>query len=186
MSGFTVIYDANVLYPSVLRDILIRLASIGYFHARWTDTILDEVFHNLKKNRPDLDPAKLTRTRSLMCQAVDDCLVTEYEDIIPALCLPDPNDKHVLASAIRCEAQVIVTENKRDFPDTELNKYGIEVHTADEFLCGHIDLFGSTGHQAVTHTAAALKNPPRTVDDILNSLAKAGAPEAATLLRRWH
>lgn len=58
MSGFTVVYDANVLYPSMLRDILIRLANTGVFQARWTDTILDEVFNNLQKNRPDLDPKK--------------------------------------------------------------------------------------------------------------------------------
>lgn len=52
MSKFTVVYDANVLYPSMLRDVLIRLASLGNFQARWTDLILDEVFRNLKKNRP--------------------------------------------------------------------------------------------------------------------------------------
>lgn len=184
MSNFTVVYDANVLYPSILRDVLIRLASSGYFHARWTDMILDEVFRNLKKNRPDLDSTKLDRTRHLMCEAIDDCLVTGYEELIPALRLPDPNDRHVLAAAIRCGAQVIVTENTRDFPRDELNKYGIEVHTADEFLCGHIDLYGSSVHQAITYAAAAFTNPPRTVDDVLDALAKAGAPEAAELLRR--
>ena len=67
MSGFTVVYDANVLYPSMLRDILIRLANTGVFQARWTDTILDEVFNNLQKNRPDLDPNRLARTRTRCC-----------------------------------------------------------------------------------------------------------------------
>lgn len=61
MSGFTVVYDANVLYPSMLRDILIRLAGTGIFQARWTDQILDEVFRNLQANRPDLAPEKLRR-----------------------------------------------------------------------------------------------------------------------------
>lgn len=73
MSGFTVVYDANVLYPTMLRDILIRLAGTGIYQARWTEDILDEVFRNLQANRPDLDPSKLRRTRELMCRAVDDC-----------------------------------------------------------------------------------------------------------------
>ncbi|WP_245803004.1 PIN domain-containing protein [Corynebacterium phocae] len=154
------------------------------FHARWTDAILDEVFRNLKKNRPDLDPVRLDRTRNLMCQAVDDCLVTGYEDLIPALCLPDPDDRHVLAAAIRSGAQVIVTENKRDFPRHELEKYGIGAQSADEFLCDHIDLFGPSVHQTITYAAVAFKKPPRTIDDVLDSLAKAGAHEAAEVLRR--
>lgn len=135
MSSFTVVYDANVLYPSMLRDVLIRLANTGIFQARWTDTILDEVFDNLQTNRPDLDPNRLARTRTLMCEAVDDFLVTGHEDLISALHLPDPDDRHVLAAAIRCSAQVIVTENKRDFPESELKKYDVEVQSADEFLC---------------------------------------------------
>ena len=119
-----------------------------------------------------------------MCEAVDDCLVTGHEDLISALHLPDPDDRHVLAAAIRCSAQVIVTENKRDFSESELKKYDIEVQSADEFLCDQIDLFGSLVHQAITYAAAAFKHPPRTIDDVLDSLAKAGAPEAAELLRR--
>lgn len=178
------VYDANVLYPSMLRDILIRLAGTGIFQARWTDTILDEVFRNLQVNRPDLDPEKLRRTRDLMCTAVDDCLVTGYEELIASLSLPDPDDRHVLAAAIRCGAQVIVTENKRDFPQDVMDRYGIEIQSADEFLCDQIDLFGPRVHQAVTYAAAAFKNPPRTIDDVLDALSKAGAPSAAGLLRR--
>ena len=93
-------------------------------------------------------------------------------------------DRHVLAAAIRCSAQVIVTENRRDFPESELKKYDIEVQSADEFLCDQIDLCGPLVHQAITYATAAFKHPPRTIDDVLDSLAKAGAPEAAELLRR--
>lgn len=184
MSGFTVVYDANVLYPNMLRDILIRLAGTDIFQARWTDHILDELFRNLQANRPDLDPDKLRRTRQLMCEAVDDCLVTGYEEIIESLSLPDPDDRHVLAAAIRCGAQVIVTENKKDFPKDVMDRYGIEIQGADEFLCDQIDLFGPRVHQAVTYAAAAFKNPPRTIDDILDALSRSGAPSAAGLLRR--
>ncbi|MGP6174004.1 hypothetical protein [Corynebacterium sp. A21] len=106
------------------------------------------------------------------------------EELIEALSLPDPDDRHVLAAAIRCGAQVIVTENKKDFPKDVMDRYGIEIQGADEFLCDQINLFGSRAHQAVTYAAAAFKNPPRTIDDVLDALSKSGAPSAAELLRR--
>jgi hypothetical protein len=56
------VYDANVLYPSVLRDVLIRVAAAGLVQAKWTETILDETFRNLRANRPDLDAGRLERT----------------------------------------------------------------------------------------------------------------------------
>ncbi|WP_185113682.1 hypothetical protein [Rhodococcus aetherivorans] len=63
---FTVLYDANVLYPNVLRDVLIRLAQTGLVHARWTDRILDETFENLAEDRPDIPAGTLTKLRELM------------------------------------------------------------------------------------------------------------------------
>lgn len=102
---FVVLYDANVLYPSTLRDLLIRIAQAGLVQAKWTDEILDEVFDNLTANRPDLDPQKLARTRDLMNSAVRDCMVTGYEPLIEAIDLPDPDDRHVLDAAIKARAQ---------------------------------------------------------------------------------
>ncbi|MHB1172984.1 MAG: GNAT family N-acetyltransferase [Lacisediminihabitans sp.] len=63
--SFVVVYDADVLYPSTLRDVLIRVALSGMVQARWSDQILEEVFRNLVKDCPDLDPAHLERTRGL-------------------------------------------------------------------------------------------------------------------------
>ncbi|AKK07973.1 PIN domain-containing protein [Corynebacterium testudinoris] len=166
-----------------MRDILIRVAGIGIFRARWTNEILDEVFRNLQANRPDIDPEKFRRTRQLMCRAIDDCLVTGYEGLVESLILPDPDDRHVLAAAIKCGAQVIVTENKRDFPQHVMNQYDIEIQGADEFLCDQIDLHSTLVTQAVTYATAAFKNPPKTINDVLDSLARSGAPNAAALLR---
>lgn len=90
------VYDACVLYPNTLRDLLIRIAQSGIVQVKWTDQILDEVFSNLKANRPDLSPEKLDRTRGLMVRAVRDCLVAGYEPLINAVDLPDADDRHVL------------------------------------------------------------------------------------------
>jgi hypothetical protein len=70
--SFVVTYDANVLYPSTLRDLLIRIAQAGLVQARWTDQILDEVFRNIRKNRQELPSELLDRTRTLMVKAVRD------------------------------------------------------------------------------------------------------------------
>ena len=86
--AFVVLYDACVLYPAPLRDLLIRLANTGVVRARWSATILDECFRNILENRPDLKPESLERTRELMTQAVPDCMVTNFEGLIDALVLP--------------------------------------------------------------------------------------------------
>src|SRR5712691_1990601 len=98
------VYDANILYPAPLRDLFIRVAQAGLVRARWTDAIHDEWLRNLLDNNPQLTPERLARTRTLMNEAVRDCLVTGYEDLIASLSLPDPNDRHVLAAAIRAGA----------------------------------------------------------------------------------
>lgn len=181
---FTVLYDANVLYPNILRDVLIRLAQTGLVHARWTDRILDETFENLAENRPDIPAATLTKLRELMNRAVPDGLVTGYETLIPALTLPDEDDRHVLAAAIRAGAQVIVTANLRDFPDSKLTQFGIEAKHPDEFVMDLFHLDGVRVHQAVSATAAAWRHPPGTPADVCDRLAAAGLPISAAALRR--
>ncbi len=104
-----VIYDASVLHPSTLRDLLIRIAQYGLVQAKWTDAILDETFRSIARRLPELSHERLHRTRQLMCTAVRDCLVVGYEPLIEAVELPDSNDRHVLAAAIKARAQIIVT-----------------------------------------------------------------------------
>ena len=114
--AFVVLYDACVLYPAPLRDLLVRLANTGVVRARWSAAILDECFRNILENRPELKPEALQRTRELMTRAVPDCMVTGFEQLIDGLVLPDSDDRHVLAAAIRAGAQAIVTFNLGDFP----------------------------------------------------------------------
>ncbi len=73
--AFVVVYDANVLFPAPLRDLLIRLGRTGLFQAKWTDRILDEAFRNILKQRPDLRAQQLAGTRALMSQAIADVQV---------------------------------------------------------------------------------------------------------------
>jgi PIN domain len=102
--AFVVLYDACVLYPAPLRDLLVRLANTGVVRARWSGMILDECFRNILEHRPDLKAEALERTRELMTRAVPDCMVTNFDALIDGLLLPDVDDRHVLAAAIRAGA----------------------------------------------------------------------------------
>lgn len=181
--AFVAIYDANVLYPSVLRDVLIRVAAAGLVQAKWTETILDETFRNLGANRPDLDPEKLTRTRTAMKGAIRDCLVVGYEPLIDAVQLPDPGDRHVLAAAIRAKAQVIVTFNLKDFPQETLALWDVEAVHPDAFLEAQIDLNPQIVYAVLQRIADSCKKPPRTVADLLESLERTGLVASVAALR---
>jgi predicted nucleic acid-binding protein len=181
--AFIVIYDANVLYPNSLRDLLIRVAQVGLVQAKWTEQILDETFRNLKENRPDLDPDKLNRTRGLMNGAIRDVLVTGYEQLIEAVDLPDQDDRHVLAAAIKAHAQLIITENLKDFPESALTRWNIEAQRPDEFLLDLIDLDQQTVYAQVQRIADSWKHPPGSVEDVLSALEHAGMVETVAALR---
>jgi hypothetical protein len=181
--AFVVVYDACVLYPAPLRDLLLRLAAADLVRARWTDQILDECFRNILANREDLRPETLLRTRGLMNAAIPNVLVTDYEGLIPGLVLPDADDRHVLAAAIRAGAQVIVTANLDDFPEVELRKYGVEAQHPDDFV-GHLtDLAPGVVLEVVSKQAASLKNPPRTVFELLDTLQGNGLVQTVARLR---
>ena len=181
---FVVIYDACVLYPAPLRDLLIRLATTGLFAARWTEQIHDEWMRNLIARRPELEP-HLARTRQLMDAAVEDCLVSGHEALIDGLLLPDPDDRHVLAAAIRAGAQLIVTFNQKDFPAEALDPFGIEAVHPDTFVEQQMDLHeGAMIHVAKLHRASLL-NPTKTVDEYLDTLAAQGLVVTADRLREY-
>ena len=178
------VYDASVLYPAPLRDLLLRLARTGLFRAKWTDAILDECFEAIRRQRPDLAPDRLARTRALMVQAVPDCLVDGYQPLIDELELPDPDDRHVLAAAIQAGAEIIVTLNLRDFPDAVLEQYGIEAQSPDEFVLDLLSLSPAVVAAVVEEQAADLKNPPMSAEQLLDTLERS-LPAATRELRAW-
>ena len=185
MAPFVVVYDACVLYPFHLRDLLVRLAASGLVQAKWTDEILDECFGAILANRPDLDAARLERTRQLMCTAVRDCLVTGYEPLIVGLDLPDPDDRHVLAAALRCNAQVVVTWNLRDFPASTLDRFDVEAQSPDRFLQHLVDLAPARVAQVLTEQAAALDRPPLSLEEVMRLLRRDGLTTAMAALEEY-
>jgi hypothetical protein len=184
MGTFIALYDACVLYPAPLRDLLMHVAVTNIFRARWSDRIHDEWIRNLLRNRPDLKPRQLERTRALMNAHVLDCLVTGYEALIEGLQLPHANDRHVLAAAIRAGAEVIVTFNLDHFPPKCLKPYGIYAQHPDLFITHLLDVAPGIVCAAAKRQRESLRNPPKTVEEYLVSLARQQLPRTVARLRQ--
>jgi predicted nucleic acid-binding protein len=183
VASLTAIYDACVLYPAPLRDLLMHLALTDLFRAKWTDAIHEEWMRSVLEQRPDLKPEQLERTRSLMNAHVRDCLVTGYEDLIESLALPDPDDRHVLAAAIRGRADVIVTYNLADFPAEVLARYAMVAQHPDDFINHLLDLAPGSVCAAVKRQREGLRNPPKSAEELLATLESLGLAQTVARLR---
>jgi hypothetical protein len=162
-----------------------RLALTDLYRARWSDQIHEEWITAVLRNRSDLSRAQLERTRSLMNAHVRDALVDDYQSLIPALELPDPDDRHVLAAAIKCGADLIVTFNLDDFPDHALTIYGIGACHPDSFLVDQLNLDAERVCMAMRQHRASLKNPPKTVMENLDTLEAQGLGGFSQAMRHY-
>ncbi|MCY7297468.1 PIN domain-containing protein [Alteromonas sp. a30] len=185
MSTYTVILDACVMYPAPLRSYLLYLACTGLYRARWTNKIHDEWIGNLIKNNPNLDPVKLKRTRELMDKSVPDCLIEGYEPLINGLTLPDSDDRHVVAAAIKGQAESIITFNLKDFPKDELRQLELSTIHPDEFLCDMFELDASACIAAAQNQRHSLKNPQMSAEEFLSCLQKQKLPSFVSKLRQF-
>lgn len=185
MAQFIVIYDSCVLYSAPLRDLLMRLALTDLYHAKWTQEIHKEWMRNLLKKRPDLSMERLESIRSKMDLHVRDALVEGYEELIERIKLPDLNDRHVLAAAIKANAQTIVTYNLSDFPKSCLLQYEIEVQHPDEFLRHLLDLAPAKVIKTVQETRKSLKNPPKSQNEYLAILEQQSLSLTCAYLKEY-
>ena len=181
---FSVVYDACVLHPPSLRDLLIRVARAGIVQARWSEEILDECFGSIRRERPEIREEQLQRTRTLMNAALPGANVTGYASLVSELSLRDSGDRHVLAAAIRSSAQApaIVTFNIADFPDAALRGYDIEAKHPDEFVMNCIDIAPAIVVRVVTEQAGDLQRPPVTVAELLGRLRARGLVQSVARL----
>ena len=185
MSGsgrYTAILDANVLYSSLLRDLLLSLAAAGLYHARWSERINDEWTRNLAANRPDIAD-RIGQLLKLVNASVPDCLVDNYESLIGSLELPDPDDRHVLAAAIAGHADAIVTANLKDFPAEALTRHGIEAQHPDDFLMNQLELRPFEALEVIKRVRARLRQPARSAAEFIDIIEKNQLPQTAQYLR---
>lgn len=177
------VLDACVLYPAPIRDLLLNLAEVELYQPKWTYIIQEEWVRNLLSNRTDLTQKQLAKTVAAMNLAFPDADVKRFEPLINTLTLPDAKDRHVLAAAIKIKADVIVTVNLKDFPTDYLAQFNVESQHPDEFILNLINLNPEKAQQAFNNQVAALKKPPMSREQVLESLEKCRLMKTVELLK---
>ena len=171
-SRFTCVLDTCVIYLIEIRDSLLWFAHYGLFIPRWTSDIVNEWDRVMqRKGISEIERRKRTSRINL---AFPYALVTEYEKLIDSLELPDINDRHVLAAAIKVNANVIVTNNIKDFPEEYLLNFGLTVKTADDFLADVIDLDHHKSIAAFQELVMHRRNPDLDEYQVLAAMRRNG------------
>jgi hypothetical protein len=164
---FSVLLDADVLYPVYQRDVLLRFAYAGVFQARWTNQIVHEMPQGIKKKVPEECHDRVDRTVAQMREAFPDAMVTGHENLITSM-TNHPKDRHVLAAAVQAGVDVIVTSNIKDFPRSSCEPHDIDVQPPDDFLCYQWELRRPEDLTYVLENwASDLVNPPLTLEVLL-------------------
>lgn len=179
---FVVVLDANVLYPFRKRDLLLSFYDAGLFRGRWTRQILDEWVSNLLAKKPQLE-GSINQQLEAIREAFPESEVTGHGTLIDGLSLPDPDDRHVLAAAIVCGAQHIVTDNLKDFPLSATVPYGIEAISPDEFLHRTFELYPARATAVLRDVRKRYDNPPYTPAEFVLDLVAKGLPKLAAQAR---
>lgn len=164
--------DACVLAPLIMREVLFAAAAEGLFQPRWSARIEEEWAGAAAKEARGLTEAEIKGDLALARARFPDALVQGWEHLEGPLSLPDWQDRHVLAAAIKAEATVLVTDNLRDFPRRTLAGHAIRPIGADAFL---VDL--SNEHpQRMTAALERLRAaaPPDALASGLPALLKRG------------
>ena len=129
--ALVVVLDACVLFPASLRDTLLRAAQADLYRVHLTDGILEEVRRNLIKKGMPQDKAQ--RLFSTIRDQFDDAFIIHHEPLIESM-PTNEKDRHVLAAAVACRANIIVTQNLKDFPSNLLAPFEVEAQSPDRFL----------------------------------------------------
>lgn len=177
---FTCVLDTNVIYPIFIRDLLFWFASYELCTIKWSLHIFDE-WERLMKTK-GFDSGQIERAINGANSAFPDAFVSNYEALIDTLNLKDEQDNHVLAAAIKTNANIIVTNNLKDFPDEYLNTFGLKAKGADDFISDLIDLNPETAVEAFMEMVFAKKNPDLDEYEVLDIMRKNGLVDSANYL----
>ncbi len=160
-----VVLDADVLYPFSLRDTLLRAAEAGLYQILWSSEILEETRRNLVTL---LGPSVADRLVTLMKDAFPEAEVEGYEPLVSKQ-KNHPKDRHVAAAAEKASAEWIVTQNLRDFRNLPS---GICAQSPDDFLCSLFERDPETLVAVIREQSRALRNPPVSVEQLLDGLQR--------------
>lgn len=177
---FKAVLDTNVIFPIVTRDLLFWFAHYELYTPQWSEHIFDEWREVLLRKGISEEEAKKRIEKAN--RAFPDALVLNYSSLIEHLHLPDSKDCHVLAAAIKTNANIIVTNNLKDFPEDYLEKFGLKAKSADDFLTDIIDLNTEQAIAAFKEMVLNRRNPYMDEFEVLDSLRKCGLQDTANYL----
>lgn len=173
--------DACVLYPTVMREVVLGVAAKGLFDPRWSPRILEEWARAARKIGPQGETIARGEIAAITAR-FPRAQVQIPQGVEARLWLPDPNDIHVLAAAVGCSADAIMTVNAKDFPRNELADEGLQRVDPDGFLVDlaiqHPDAVQSVG-EAVLTEARRLSGEPWEMRKLMR---KARLPRLGKLL----
>lgn len=176
-----VLIDACVLYPTVMREVVLGVAAKGLFDPRWSPRILEEWARAARKIGPQGETIARGEIAAITAR-FPRAQVQIPQGVEARLWLPDPNDIHVLAAAVGCSADAIMTVNAKDFPRNELADEGLQRVDPDGFLVDlaiqHPEAVQSVG-EAVLTEARRLSGEPWEMRKLMR---KARLPRLGKLL----
>jgi predicted nucleic acid-binding protein len=179
--AFPAFLDTCVLYPAYLCDTMLRLAEAAAYRPLWSSEVMDELRRNLVER--GIPPERVDHRIRQMTRSFPDAMVTGYDSLIEGM-TNDPKDRHVLAAAVRANAEVLVTFNLSDFPERAVKPYDVEAVHPDAFLLDQLDLYPAVTVEVLQQQAASYRRVPNMVPDILVLLARTGVPRFAAEVRR--
>jgi len=174
--SFPAFLDTCTVFGAAITDFVLNLAERGTFRPLWSEHVLAELERSLV--RRGIDPDAVVYRVGAMRTAFPDANVTGYEDLITQMTCDD-DDRHVLAAAVRANAEVIVTFNLKHFPQSSLDPYQISTVHPDDFLLDQLDLYPQATLQSLEDTSGRYEKPAMTVDAFLGLLTKSGTPRFA-------
>lgn len=177
---FTCVLDTNVIYPVQILDLLFWFAHHELFIPKWSKHIFDEWMNVM--SRKGISPVEIDKRIGWANLAFPDALVKNYESLIENLNLPDLNDRHVLAAAIKINANIIVTNNLKDFPIPVLSQFGLKAKNVDDFLTDIIDLNNDKSKEAFRKLVLNRRNPDMDEYEVLDALRSHGLKDTADYL----
>jgi predicted nucleic acid-binding protein len=182
---FTVVLDTDVLVGALTRNIILSLAEAGFFRPRWSHVTIGEEFERAFVRMHPGHEATAARQRANIQIAFPEGQVAHDPLLIGGLELPDPDDRHVLAAAIRTKAHLIVTNNLRDFPVASLADHELEAITPDDFIADCIDLGGSEAVAALRAMRVRFRKPALDADALILRIEQVGLGQTALLLEAY-
>ncbi|MEM9228406.1 MAG: PIN domain-containing protein [Pseudomonadota bacterium] len=178
-----VLLDACILYPTVLREVLVGVAQEGGFEPLYSERLLAEWIHAAARAGPQVETTARAEAALFRAAFPQGCILPP-PGAEECLSLPDPGDLHVLAAAIEGQAEAIATVNLKDFPTRTLGRHGMVVRTPDslllELLQGGMDEVARVTERVRAKTQAISGQ----AQDLRRLLKRAGLPRLGKAVAR--